>query len=358
MAYVTLSKSSLRHNYLFLDDLFQKNDIEWSPVLKLLCGNKTYLDYVLSLGSNQVADARLENLKTIKELNPSKETIYIKPPARKFIRKVVTYADISFNTEFATIEWLSKEAQKQNKVHRVIIMIELGDLREGIMGESLMGFYKKVFELPNIEVTGIGANLNCLSGVMPSKDKLIQLSLYEQLIEAKFGKKIPYVSGGSSVMVPLLIKGLIPKGVNHFRIGESLFFGADLFEHNTIEGMKDNIFLLHAQIIEITDKPSIPYGELETNPSGESFEVDDDEFGNIQKRGILDIGLLDISKSSFLEPVEKDLEFIGASSDMLVIDLSQTEKDYKVGDMVSFKMSYMGALRVMNSRYIKKELID
>lgn len=358
MAFVTLSKSSLKHNYLFLQDLFSKSHIEWAPVLKLLCGNITYLDYVLTLGDEQLADARLQNLKTIKELKPAAETIYIKPPAKKYIPKVVKYADVSFNTEFSTIEWLSSEAQKQDKIHRIIIMIELGDLREGIMGDHLMDFYKKIFELPNIEVVGIGANLNCLSGIMPSKDKLIQLSLYQQLIEAKFGKKIPYVSGGSSVMVPLLIKNFVPKGINHFRVGETLFFGADLFDNTTIEGMKNDIFLLHSQIIEITDKPSIPYGELESNPSGESFEIDENEYGNIQKRGILDIGLLDISKSNFLEPTEKNIEFIGASSDMLVIDLSKTKKDYKVGDMVSFKMTYMGALRVMNSHYIKKELID
>src|SRR5690606_14778106 len=103
-----------------------------------------------------------------------------------------------------------------------------------------MGFYKKIFELSNIEVVGIGTKLNCLNGVMPSKDKLIQLSLYEQLIEAKFGKKIIGVSGGSSVMVPLLLKGMVPKGINHFRIGETLFFGTDLFDNSIIEGMKND----------------------------------------------------------------------------------------------------------------------
>src|SRR5699024_927963 len=148
-------------------------------------------------------DARLGNLKTIKSIKPEAETIYIKPPAKKSISDVVKYADVSFNTELLTIKWLSEEARRQNKVHRILIMIELGDLREGIMGESLVDFYRQVFELPNIEVAGLGANLNCLSGVMPSKDKLIQLSLYQQLIEAKFGKEIKAVSGGSSVMVPL-----------------------------------------------------------------------------------------------------------------------------------------------------------
>jgi predicted amino acid racemase len=357
MAYITLNKKSLAINYSYLQQLFKKNSIEWAPVLKMLCGNKTYLEYVLSLGDEQVCDARLSNLKKIKAINPQKETIYIKPPAKRSIAKVVKYADVSFNTEFTTIKWLSEEAVKQEKIHRIIIMIELGDLREGILGEHLIAFYKKIFELPNITVSGIGANLNCLSGVMPSKDKLIQLSLYEQLIEAKFGKKIDYVSGGSSVMIPLLLTKQIPKGVNHFRIGETLFFGVDLFSNKTVPKMKDDVFLLFAEIIEITEKSVVPYGELEENPSGETIEIDHNDYGRNHSRGILDIGLLDISKTEFIIPVDKNITFIGASSDMLVVDLSQTNKKYKVGDLVSFKMKYMGALRIMNSEYIEKKLI-
>jgi predicted amino acid racemase len=357
MAYITLNKKSLEHNYSFLQSLFSSRQKEWAPVLKLLCGNKTFLEYVLSLGDEQVCDARLSNLKRIKAINPNKETIYIKPPAKRSLANVVKYADVSFNTELTTMKWLSVEAVKQQKIHRIIIMIELGDLREGIMGEHLMGFYKKIFELPNIQVAGIGANLNCLSGVMPSKDKLIQLSLYEQLIEAKFGEKIDYVSGGSSVMIPLLLKKQIPKGVNHFRIGETLFFGIDLFTNKTIPKMKDDVFMLYTEIIEITEKPIVPYGYLEENPSGESLEIDPEDYGKNHSRGILDVGLLDISNTEFLIPVDKEITFIGASSDMLVVDLSQTTKKYKVGDLVRFKMKYMGALRVMNSEYIEKKLV-
>lgn len=357
MAFITLNKKSLTHNYSYLQELFKTHGREWAPVLKMLCGNKTFLEYVLSLGNEQVCDARLTNLKTIKSINPNKETIYIKPPAKRSISSIVKYADVSFNTEFSTIKWLSEEAVKQNKVHRIIIMIELGDLREGILGEHLMAFYKQIFELPNIQVAGIGANLNCLSGVMPSKDKLIQLSLYEQLIEAKFGKKIAYVSGGSSVMIPLLLKKQIPKGVNHFRIGETLFFGVDLFTDKTIPKMKNDVFLLYSEIIEITEKPIVPYGYMEENPSGETIEIDPDDYGKSHSRGILDIGLLDISKTEFIKPVDENITFIGASSDMLVVDLSKTNKKYKVGDLVRFKMKYMGALRIMNSEYIDKKLV-
>ncbi|WP_338731801.1 alanine/ornithine racemase family PLP-dependent enzyme [Mangrovimonas cancribranchiae] len=357
MAYFTLNKASLTHNYRFLQQLFNKEGMTWAPVLKLLCGHEKYLEFVLLLGDEQVCDARLSNLKTIKKLKPSVETIYIKPPAKRSIKNIVKYADVSFNTEYTTIKWLSEEAGRQNKIHRVIIMIELGDLREGIMGDHLMDFYEKVFELPNIKVAGIGTNLNCLSGVMPSKDKLIQLCLYEQLIEAKFNRKIEGVTGGSSVMVPLLIKGIVPEGINHFRVGETLFFGTDLFENNTIEGMKDDVFTLHSEIIEITEKPSVPYGKLDKNPSGELFEIDETKFTEIQKRAILDIGLLDISKVDFLKPINTSLNFVGASSDMLIIDITNANRAYKVGDIISFRTDYMGALRVMNSEYIGKRLI-
>jgi predicted amino acid racemase len=357
MAYVTLNKKSLETNYNYLSSLFRKHDKEWAPVVKMLCGHKQFLEFIMSLGDEQLCDARLTNLRTIKSINPKVETIYIKPPAKRSIKSVVKYADVSFNTEFTTIKWLSEEAKKQNKVHRIIIMIELGDLREGILGEHLLDFYKKVFELPNIKVVGIGANLNCLSGVMPSKDKLIQLSLYEQLIEAKFGKKIENVTGGSSVMIPLLQKQQIPKGINHFRIGETLFFGVDLFSNKTIPKMKNDVFLLHAEIIEITEKPIVPFGEVEENPSGELLEINPDDYGNTHKRAILDIGLLDVSTTDFLIPLDSKLTFIGASSDMLVVDLDNSRKKYKVGDVVSFKMKYMGALRIMNSRYIEKRLI-
>ncbi len=356
MAHITLEKEALKHNYDFLSSLFKEHEIEWAPVVKMLCGNELYLDYLLSLGEEQICDARLTNLRIIKRLKPEVETIYIKPPAKKSISDVVQYADVSFNSEYVTIQWLSDEAKKQGKVHRIIIMLELGDLREGVMGESLVEFYNKVFELPNIEVVGIGSNLNCLNGVMPSKDKLIQLSLYRQLLEAKFNQTIKGVSGGSSVMVPLLLKGLIPKDVNHFRIGETLFFGSDIFAEKTIEGMRDDVFTLHAEIIEITEKPVNPYGQMEANPSGEKTELKSDDFAATQKRAILDIGLLDIAKPEFLIPLNENMEFIGASSDMLVLNLEGAQRDYKVGDTVCFKMTYMGALRVMNSQYIEKRL--
>lgn len=355
MAYLKLYKDRLRHNYRFLDQIFKDNGIEWAVVTKMLCGNERFLKELLNLGVKEVCDSRLSNLKRIKEINPDVQTVYIKPPPSRSIETVVRYADVSFNSESSTIELLSQEAVRQNKTHKVTIMIELGDLREGIMGEDLMGFYKKVFELPNIEITAIGSNLNCLHGVMPSRDKLVQLSLYKQLIEATFDKKIPWVTGGTSVVLPLLFNKQLPKAINHFRIGETLFFGNDLFNDQHIEGMKSGVFRLYSEIIEITEKPKVPIGELAENPSGEMFEINEEDYGKTSYRAILDIGLLDISPD-YLEPDDEKVEVVNASSDMLVVDLGKNEGDYKTGDLISFDLKYMGALGLLNSHYIEKRV--
>ena len=145
MAFISLNYKKLKENYRILDTLFRTNNIQWSVVTKLLCGNKLFLEKVLSLNPPQVSDSRVTNLKMIKELNPDIETAYIKPPAKRSIKSIVKYADISYNTEYETIKLLSEEAGRQKKVHKILIMIEMGELREGVMRDEFMNFFEKVF---------------------------------------------------------------------------------------------------------------------------------------------------------------------------------------------------------------------
>ncbi len=357
MAYLKLYRNKLKHNHKQLEKLFHKQGVDWAIVTKLLCGNKRFLQEVINLRPKQICDSRLSNLKVIKKLDQSVETIYIKPPAAKNAKNVVRYADISMNTSYDTIKLLAREARTQKKVHKIVIMIEMGDLREGVLGHKLIEFYRKVFRLKGIKVIGIGTNLNCLHGVMPSQDKLIQLSLYKQILELKFNIKLPCISGGTTVTIPLIHKKQLPKEINHFRVGEALFFGADLFTGKTLKGMYDNVFELCCQVIEIEEKPAIPSGELQENPSGEMFEIKEEMIGKKSYRAIIDIGLLDVNPD-FLTPAEhEDIKIIGASSDMLIIDLGENTSGAQVGTIIKFQVSYMGALGLMNSNYIEKKVI-
>lgn len=357
MAYLNLNRTKLKENYSFLKTLFDQHGIEWGVVSKMFCGNRKYLKELIDLGVKEIHDSRISNLAKVKEIAPSVQTVYIKPVSKRNLAKMVSYADVSLNSELQTIRWISEEAVRQQKNHKIIIMIETGDLREGVMGEHLVDFYEQVFELPNIEVVGLGTNLNCLNGVLPSPDKLIQLSLYRQIIELKFNREIPWVSAGTSVTIPLLLQKQLPKGINHFRVGETLYFGLDLLEERVIPGMHGDVFELNAEIIEMQQKPSLPTGDLGANPSGDFVDIDPSLYGVSTFRAILDIGLLDVDPK-FLLPDDPKIEILGASSDMLIVNLADNPKNYQVGDLLKFNLKYMGALHILNSSYVEKTISD
>lgn len=356
MAYLTLHRGKLKQNFEFLKKTFAENEVSWGVVSKMFCGNRLFLQELINLGVTEVHDSRISNLAMVKSLNPEIQTVYIKPVSKRNIGKMVQFADVSLNSELDTIRWISQEAVEQKRTHKIIIMVETGDLREGVMGEQLVEFYSQVFQLPNIEVIGLGTNLNCLNGVMPSTDKLIQLSLYKQIIELKFNKEIPWVSAGTSVTIPLMLTQQLPKGINHFRVGETLYFGLNLVEEKVIEGMNGDVFELHAEIIEMQEKPLLPVGNLAANPQGEMAKVDEALYGKSSFRAIIDIGMLDVDPK-YLIPCDEDFEILGASSDMLIINLGQNPNKYKVGDTLNFDMKYMGALSLLNSNYIDKKVI-
>ncbi len=120
--------------------------------------------------------------------------------------------------------------------------------------------------------------------------------------------------------------------------------------------MHHDVFKLYSEIIEITEKPDTPTGELGENVAGHTFSVDKaEDLGSTSLRAILDVGLLDM-QPQYINPEDEGITIIDASSDMLVIDISNSKRNYKVGDLVSFNLRYMGALYLLNSDYIEKKI--
>jgi len=353
MAFIVLDTNKLKKNHDYLDTLFRQQGIEWSVVTKLLCGNHDYLKALLELDITQICDSRISNLKTIKRLAPHIETVFIKPPAKRNVAKIVAYADISFNTSYDTIHALSVAAGAAGKKHKIIIMVELGELREGVIKSRLIDFYEKVFQLPHIEVVGLGTNFTCMYGVLPSYEKLRQLEHYKNLIEKRFGRRLPILSGGASVTIPLIDNNELPAGINHFRVGETLFFGTDVYNNTILKNMHQHVFKLYAEIIEIHEKPNIPSGPLGYNLTGVKTEALQEVAPKTSTRAIVDIGLLDI-EAGHITPITPGMHIAGASSDMMVLDLGENLNKCKVGDKVGFYMNYMGVLRAMSSKYVEK----
>jgi len=365
MAELVIYTNEIRNNIKKLSDFFKKHNIEWSLITKVFSGDIDFLTNILTENVikdiNSVGDSRITSLKNLKKVNPDMRTIYIKPPAAVYADEIVKYADISLNTQFGTIEALNKAAKLQNKVHKIIIMIEMGELREGVNREELIDFYKKVFNMPNIEVIGIGSNLGCMYGVEPSYDKLLQLTLYKELLTEKFNQPLKLISGGSSITLPLIENNAVPKGINHFRIGEAVFFGTSPLENKQFNGLATNTFEFNANIIELEEKKIVPDGIIGEANIGHTAKYNKEDISSMTYKAILDFGLLDVDRKD-IDIDDEEIKFVGTTSDMTVIDIGKNmtkdkKKKYSVGNTICFKPNYMAVARLLNSKFIDKKFI-
>lgn len=360
MSKLIINKKKLFENLDILNNLLEQKNIKWTLVTKILSGNKIVLNEILSHSIikkiHSFGDSRISNLKTIKRINSKITTMYIKPPSIKDATNIVKYADISLNTSLKTITKLNQEAKLQNKIHKVIIMVELGELREGVIKENLLNFYSQCFNLTNIKIIGIGANLGCMYGVEPTISKMKLLSDYKKKIEKNFNIKLKYISGGSSINLSLLNKDL-PKTINHLRIGESAFLGTDPITGKKFKNLNTDVFNYQANIIELKKKRSKPDGKISNANIGHTSK----QFSKSETyRAIVDFGILDVDADQ-LTPKLKTVTFIGTTSDMSVYDLKQNipinGKRKEVGSTIKFIPKYMAVAKLFLSKYTEIEII-
>ena len=365
MAYLEINITEIKNNIKKISSYLNKHQIHWSLITKVFSGDKDFMSKILTpdivKDLHSVGDSRLSSLKNLKELNPELSTIYIKPPAMAYVDEVVKYADISTNTSLNTIIALNEAAKKQNKIHKVLVMIELGELREGVNREDFAKFYENIFNLDHIDVVGIGSNLGCMYGIEPTYDKLLQLILYKELTEVKHGDKLPLVSGGSSITLPLVENASIPLGINHFRIGEAAFFGTSPLDNGQFLDLCTDTFNFYAQIIELEEKNIVPDGIISDANVGHTAEYDENDSSKKSYKAILDFGLLDVDQDG-LESDDKDIKLVGITSDMTVVDIGDNRNidnsvKYKVGDKLCLDPSYMAVARLLSSKFIEKVFI-
>jgi predicted amino acid racemase len=343
----------LQHNIEEIDRRVTAHGANWTLTAKVLCGHADTLRALHSVGVRSIADSRLGNLQQVQRYMPDQEAWYLRLPHKSAIDEIVDLADVSLNSELWTLDALDRAARKQDKIHRVLIMIELGDLREGILPGELVDFYEHAIGLSNVEVIGIGANQGCLSGAVPNTDHLDRLALYKELLELKFDRPVSLVSGGSSSLLPLLWEGNLSPMINHLRIGEAVFLGTDLVNGGTLEGLRDDAFTLEAEIVELKEKPFVAEGDTSGHTPFEPFQgATPDETGR-GLRALITMGELDAEMRG-LSPVVSDYHLVGASSDLSVVHLGDNPNDLGVGDTISFRPSYAALLRLMVGPYVEK----
>lgn len=344
-----ISLDKIKHNTETLVRMCRRSGIRVTGVTKVFCGHEVIARAVVAGGIDAIADSRIENLKRLRDIKLPK--LFLRLPMISQASEVVEYADISLNSEIETIRALSAEASLKDRTHKVILMIDLGDLREGIIDQTeMLRTVEETLKLERIIVAGIGTNLTCYGGVIPTKDNLARLVELKRMIERNFDIVLDIVSGGNSSSLHLVEEEAMPDGINQLRLGESIVLGRETAYGHQIIGTYDDCFKLIAEIIEIKDKPSIPAGELGLDSFGNKPSFVDK---GIRKRAICAIGKQDVVPESIV-PDDGDIVILGASSDHLILDVTECHRTYKVGGLVSFKLTYGGILSSMTSEYVSK----
>ena len=344
-----ISLEKIKRNTETLVKMCHSRGIAVAGVTKVFCGHEVIASAMVAGGIDIIADSRIENLKRYREFKIPK--LLLRLPMISQAGAVVECADISLNSEIETIKALSAEATLRGSVHKVILMFDLGDLREGIIDPiELLRTAEKTIQLDGILLAGIGTNLTCFGGVIPTKDILARLVSIKRTIEESLTIHIGIVSGGNSSSLHLIEDGTMPAGINHLRLGESIVLGRETAYGRPINGTYDDSFKLVVEIIEIKEKPSTPIGEVGLDAYGNKPDFLDI---GIRKRAICAIGKQDIAPERII-PDDKDIVIVGASSDHLIIDVTDCDRIYKVGSLVSFKLTYGGILTSMCSEYVTK----
>jgi predicted amino acid racemase len=350
MPRIEIALSQIRDNARMLSEVYEQKGISLMGVSKAVLGEPSIVEAMIQGGVKYIADSRIENIQRMRNAGISTRFVLLRTPLSQ-AESVVKNADISLNTEIETLKKLSCYAKAQKKIHQVIVMVELGDLREGVLPYDLPQFIRETLSLSHIKIIGIGCNLACYGGIKPDSENMNELSALVNVIEKEFQIKLEIISGGNSANYGWSQSTQNVGRINNLRLGESIFLGCETVSRKAIPGLHTRAFQLVAEVIESKKKPSLPYGEICQDAFGNVPSFQD---RGIRQRAIIALGRQDIHLSSLKS--NNTSEVLGASSDHIILD--SENHSLQVGDEVRFNLNYRGLLAAMTSPFVRKQFVN
>lgn len=350
--------NAIRENASVMTSFCKERGISVAGVIKFSDGSLEIAKAYADGGCREIASSRTRHMRAIKSAYPEITTMLIRIPMFSECMDVVKWCDISLNSEELILRRLDECAAVYRRKHRVLLMLDVGDRREGVVGsEELVRLAMLVEkELVNLELAGIGSSFACASGVLPDWDNLSELAEAAEAVEAAIGRKLDIVSGGSSISLTLLANDMpVPKKINHLRIGGAIANPMAIRRNRGVEipGLREDAFTLTAEIVEVQTKPSAAAGTGK-NWAGQIVERED--IGT-RTRAIIALGSQDIGSAEQLIPQMKGVSVLTGSSDHTILDVTDSRRRWLPGDLVDFSLYYMGLLYCFSTRGVEIKYI-
>ncbi|RBW60441.1 alanine/ornithine racemase family PLP-dependent enzyme [Ruegeria sp. A3M17] len=344
---ITVDLSKIRHNTRCLVDRLKPHGITVTGVTKAVCGHPEIANAMLEGGVTGLADARISNVVRMRNTGILCPITLIRTPMLSQVEQVVENCDDSFNTEMDIIAGLAIEARRKNVIHNIIVVVEMGDMREGILPEHLEGTVCQVLKTEGVSLKGIAANFACLGCVAPTPEAMTMLSSLAVDTERACGSILETVSGGGSANLPWALGKETAGQINNLRLGEAILLGTDPITGQPIKGLYTDAFKLLAEVIE-TKAIANPNPVQMTDPVLSMVCATIDRPSNT--RSILAIGLQDTDAVGLTFPA--GVTFIGATSDHIVVET--TNSPLRAGDEMTLNMKYSALTRSMAAPDVAK----
>ena len=349
--------SAIRSNAQILCDLCTRNNISVAGVIKFSDGDLQVGKAYLEGGCAQLGVSRAKHLQALKEAFPHAETLLTRSPTRGDLETCARYADLSLHADPDVLKALNEEAGKWNTCPGIILMLDVGDLREGVDNvPDLVALAKLCEQLPNLRLRGIGTNHACLNGILPSWENLTFLVEAAETVESTLGRQLELISGGSSINLLLMRNGInqMPPRINHLRLGGIIGnpMNMRLGRNFTYPGLREDSLQLTAEIVEIHEKASAPKGPSTKNWAGNAVVREDK---GRRMRAILALGSQDVGDSASLIPVDEGVEVVACSSDHTIVDVTDSGKVWRSGDTLTFKVRYANMLYAFTGNHVSVE---
>ncbi len=350
---VTVDTEKLAHNTGVVTDRCRSCGINVAGVIKGCNGIPQVARTMLESGCSQIGTSRMDQIIELKNCGlDDAEFLLVRIPMMSEAEEVALYADLSLESDVSVIKAIDEACGKFGKTHGVILMADLGDLREGFWSRDELVAAAVFIErsLDNIVLRGVGTNLGCYGSIKPDTEKMLDLIEIAEAVETSIGRKLDIISGGATSSYPLVMEGAMPERINHLRIGEGILLAYDLKEiwGLDMDDMYQDVFTLSAEVIEVRDKPTHPVGEIFIDCFGRQPEYED---RGIRKRALVAIGKLDFALNDKIFPRLPGAEVIGSSSDHCILDIEDCRSDIAVGDIIEFDLSYPSLMYLTGSRY-------
>lgn len=337
---IEVDLGKIRENCTTVVRRLKARGLSVTGVTKAVCGHPAVAQAMLDGGVAGLAESRISNVRRLRRAGHRGPITMIRTPMQSQANQVVQHCEASYNTEIVVIEALATAACAKGKVHGILLMVEMGDQREGILPENLGAIARHVMETPGVVLKGIGANFACLSGRAPNAAQMAALSVLANETEGLCGAVLQTVSGGNSANLPWAFGDHAIGRINDLRLGEAILLGVDPVSGDPLDGMHQDAFTLVAEVIEIATIPALSQIGL-VDPALAKLRL----FSNTpdRVRAIVAIGHQDTDISGL--SARGGHSPLGATSDHLVIGTEPST--LSVGDEVRFQMTYSALVRAM-----------